>query len=55
MRVRSVFYEQRDERIRAALGAPVPVDPGIERRARGKYVGRVAVAAELDHARAAVL
>src|SRR4030081_1544901 len=52
---RSVSHEQRDERVRAALSAPVPVDLGIERDAWGKYVGRVAMVARLEDPQAAVL
>src|SRR6266851_5613511 len=51
---RSVSHEQRDERVRAALSAPMPVDLGIERDAWGKYVGRVMVA-RLEDPQAAIL
>src|SRR5437879_11908681 len=51
----SVSHEKGNERVRAALSAPVAVDCGIEGRARGKHIGRVAVVTRLEDPRAAVL
>src|SRR6266850_2124418 len=54
-RFRSVSHEQRNERVRPTLSAPMPVDLGIERGAWGKYVGRVAMVTRLEDSQAAVL
>src|SRR5687767_7537229 len=51
----SAFDEQRHQRIRAALAAPVPVQLRIKRRALREHVGGVEVLPRAEYARRAVL
>src|SRR5262249_61480498 len=48
------LYEQRDQRLGAALRAPVAVQPGVERRAFGQQIRGVEMLARAEAPRRAV-